>query len=212
MNGCAGGCLGRILALVLLAVAAAAAWRFGPDLAERVAEMRSADPVEASPALADRALERYAEVASGREERVALSGIELESILRFHLEGYLPRGVSDPEIRIRDGEVRVGVHVALELIPAVPELEGIRDVLPDPVPIDLWGLVVPLEGGRAGFIVRRVDAAGVPIPRRFHAAVASAVDPNRPADLPPEAIALPLPDGVRSITVVGDALVIAGAG
>lgn len=212
LNGCAGGCLGRTLVLVLLAVAVAAAWRFGPELAERVAEMRSAEPPGPSPELAEGALDRYAELASGRTERVSLSGVELESILRFHLSEHLPPGVTDPGIRIRDGEVRASLRVALALIPTIPDLEGIRDVLPDPVPIELTGLVVTLEGSRTIFIVRRVEAGGVPIPRRFHSAVAAAIDPERSEDVPAEAITIPLPDDVRSLRIEGDALVVTGTG
>jgi hypothetical protein len=81
-------------------------------------------------------------------------------------------------------------------------------MLPDTVPVEFRGVVVTLEGGRATFIVRRIDAAGVPIPRRFHAAIVEAVDPLRRPGLPAESIELPLPNGVQTLRVQDDRLVL----
>lgn len=215
MNGCLGGCLGRVLALVLLAVAVVAAWRFGPELAERfpelterIPEVRTGSTTEVSPEAADEALERYSTLRSGGSTEVTFSAIELESLLLYRLADHVPAGISDPSIRIGDGEVRARLDVALRLLPALPDLEGLRDVLPDPVPVEFRGLVVTLEGGHAAFLVRRIDAAGVPVPRRFHADIAEAVDPLRDEELPPEAISLPLPEGVGELRVLGDELLV----
>jgi hypothetical protein len=210
LSGCLGGCLGRVLALLLLAIVVVSAWRFGPEMMERLPELRPGEDVVASPELADRALDRYERLVTGEVGEVRLSAAEVESVLRYHLAGEFPAGVGEPSLEIRDGELRVRVPIALELLPAIPELEGVRGVLPDTVPVEFRGVVVTLDGGRPAFIVRRIDAAGVPIPRRFHGAVASAVDPFRGPGIPEEAVELPLPPGAGALRVEGDVLVVSG--
>lgn len=211
MKGCAGGCLERVLGIVFLAVVLVAAWRFGPDLMDRMAGPDDVR-VESSPELADAALERFGSFVEGREESVSFSGAELESVLRFRLADLFPTGVVDPEISIEDGETRLGVRVASELLPRVPELDRVRSLLPDTVPVEFRGRVLTLEGGQAIFLVHRIDAAAVPIPRRFHAAIVEAVDPTRASGLPPEAVTLPLPAGVRSLRTTDGRLVLEGGG
>jgi len=209
MRGCFGGCLGRVAALVLLAVLIAAAWRFGPEIAERFAWPGPAGE-EPSVELAEAALDRLATLLEGDRDEVSLDAVELESLIRFTLAAQLPPGVEDPTVQIRDGEIRLGLLVPLELIPQVPELESVRSMLPDRVPVELRGALLTLDGGDAVFLVRRIDAVSVPIPRRFHAQIVETLDPRRSPSLPAEAITIPLPDGVRSLHLEGDRLVVRG--
>ena len=211
MNGCLGGCLGRVVALVFLAIIVVAAWRFGPGLVEEVGFGRD-DSEEVSPEVGARAIERYLELVGGAGESAVFSGPELESILRFHAPNALPPGVSDPTVGIRDGEVRLGLRVALDLIPRIPEFESVRHLLPDSVPVELRGAVVPLEGARSALVVRRIDVASIPIPRTLHAPLVSALDPGRPAGLPEESITFRLPDGIRSAEVRNDRLLVRVSG
>ncbi|TVP42339.1 MAG: hypothetical protein EA350_16405 [Gemmatimonadales bacterium] len=213
MNGCLGGCMGRILAVVLLAGLVFAAWKWGPDLLEGVrsgsfptSAVESESPSEA---LAARAEGELQGLLDGREEVVRLSAAELESLLLFRFPMNWPDGVSHPSVRMRDGEMALELRLARERIPALPELEGILDFLPDTVPVQLRGRVLAVGGGNAALLVHRIDASSIPIPRRFFPRILESIrGGGAPADLPPEALFLPLPPGIESIRVEGDHLVL----
>jgi hypothetical protein len=211
LNGCLGGCLGRVVALIFLAIIVIVAWRFGPGVMEEVGFGRDR-PGEVSPEAGARAVDRYLELVGGTAESASFSGPELESILRFHAPHALPPGVTDPSVGIHDGELRLGVRVSLALLPRIPELEGVWHLLPDSVPVEFRGSLVPLEGSRAALIVRRIDVAAVPIPRAFHGRLVAALEAERSEGLPEESITFPLPDGIRSAEVHGDELVLRASG
>jgi hypothetical protein len=216
MNGCFSGCLGRLLALLLLLVLVVLAWRWGPDAWERLSDSVGREETEAprsSPGMAEAVVERLTELLEGDADtdvEMSFSGEEMESLLRYELVGYLPEGVSDPTVRIRDGELTLGLRLAAERIPAIPELEQIRGFFPDTVPVQIRGRVLALEGSEAGFLVHRIDAAGLPIPRRFFPRILQGLTLVERPDLPPEAVAFPLPARIRTVRVEGDRLVLTG--
>ena len=212
MNGCFGGCLGRVLAFLLLLTLVVLAWRWGPEAWDRVSESAGGaevTTVEPSPGMAEAVVERITDFLEGEPEReMSFTGEEMESLLRYELGHYLPEGASDPTVRFRDGEVILGVRLAAERIPTIPELEQIRGLLPDTVPVQIRGRVLALEGPEAALLVHRIDAAGIPIPRRFFPRILQGMSLAERPDLPPEAVALPLPEGVRSVRLEGDRLVL----
>lgn len=203
------GCFGRLFTLGVLALLVFAAWRWGPELRDRFGWERARPAAEIpSPELAEEARARYEGLAAGEVSEIMLSGAELESILRYHLAEHLPPGVSDPSIRFRDGEVQLGLRVSAERIPAIPELEQLRQILPDTVPVHLRGRLLTLEGGEAALLVHRIDASGVPIPRRFFPGILEALQRQEDPALPPEAVRVPLPDGVARLRIEGDFLIV----
>jgi hypothetical protein len=206
VKGCAGGCLERVLALVVLAILVIVAWRFGPDLWDRMASDPPPAAEEPSPELADLALERFQTLTDGGGGSASFSGPELESILRYRAHDWIPPGVGDPSVGISDGELRVGARVALDLLPRIPEIENLRSMLPDSVPVQLRGHVLSVEGEGTAFLIRRIDVAGIPIPRRLHADIARALDPRVGGGLPDEALRIPLPEGIRSAHLEDDRL------
>lgn len=211
MKGCFGGCLGRLAALVLLAVLVVAAWRFGPEISQRAGELWDrdrADAPAASPAMAEAALGRLAELTGGEGGRGTFTALEVESVLRYGLDDPLPAGVGNPEVEFRDDELRLSVEVARELLPSIPEMDRIRDALPETVPIQIRGALLTLEEGRGAIVIRRVDAAGVPVPRRFHRSIAQVLNPSPGEGLPPEAVVFALPSGITSVHLAGDELVV----
>lgn len=211
MNGCFGGCLGRVAALVFLAVLVVAAWRFGPELSHRAGEWmergEASAPV-ASPEMADATLARLSELTAGGEGRRTFTAAEVESVLRYRMDGALPAGVQDPAVEFRDEELRLGIQVARELLPSIPEMERIRDALPESVPIQIRAVLLTLGEGEGALVIRRVDAAGIPVPRRFHRSIAQILDPAQEANLPPEAVSFSLPPGITSVHLAGDELVV----
>jgi len=163
-----------------------------------------------NPAMAELAVAKISDlVERGGSPEIRLSAAEVESLLRYEWDRYLPNGVSDPTLRFRDGEVLLSVQVARDQLPSVPELENLRGLLPDPLPVQVRGRVLSLEGSEAGFLIHRIDAAGIPIPRtlfpRFLERLATG---TRRPDLPPEAITVPLPPGIRSVGLEGDRMVV----
>jgi hypothetical protein len=210
MNGCMGGCVSRAFALVLLLLLVGAAWRFGPDLYQEVRggsgeELRATEP---TPELAMEAEERVAGLLEGELEEISLAAVEIESLLRFRSPVPWPEGVSPPEVGLRDDELHLGIRLSRDRLPTLPELEGILGFLPDTVPVQLRGRVLAVGGGEAALLVHRVDASAIPIPRRFFPAILERVQPQRREDLPPEALALPLPGGIESARVAGDRLIL----
>jgi hypothetical protein len=210
MKGCLGGCLGRAFALLILAGIIGAAWHFGPTLYEDARGVY-AEPVPGptpSLELAAAAEERVQGLLDGIHAEISLAAVELESLIHFRLADGWPDGVSLPTVSLRDDELHLGFRLAHERLPNLPELDGILGFLPDTVPVQLRGRVLALSGGEAALLVHRIDAASIPIPRRFFQPILDRVQPRQRADLPPEALFLPLPAGIRSARVDGDRLVL----
>ncbi|MGH7505057.1 MAG: hypothetical protein ACRELX_05385, partial [Longimicrobiales bacterium] len=88
------GCFRRLIGLVLfLALVAGAAWFFRDRLRGWWNEARGIDPVEAplpTEALAERAQDKLTALAEGERTRVALSELEVQSLLAFRYGALLP--------------------------------------------------------------------------------------------------------------------------
>ncbi len=209
--GCLTGCAGRASALLLLLAVVAAAWVYGPEVAR---EFRGGDSVAprsattTSPELAAEAVNRYQEMVERELGEAEFTATELESIIQFRLPEYLPTGVGEPSLRFRDGEAIVGLRMSREILPELPELERVLEILPDTVPVQLRGTLVTRGEGLAAFVVRRIDVANVPIPRRFYPRILEGIDPRDRDGLPPEAVSIPLPAGVGAALIREDRLVL----
>lgn len=212
VNGCLGGCLGRIAGLLLLVLAGVLLWRFGPDAAEAWVERQTPTAsADSSPELAGSVMARYERLLAGMSDELLLTGAEVESLLQYALEGVFPESVSDPVVRIANGELRLGVLVergALDL----PGPDAVLRSLPDRVPVEGRGRLLPGSERRALLVLHRVDLVGVPLPRRWIPGLLPAVRPGDAApDLPPEAIPISLPPGVGELRLDDDVLVVRAA-
>lgn len=210
MTGGGPGCLRRLAGLLLLAGLVWVAWGQGPAIRGWVEDRLGLERArgEPSPELAERAMARYSDLIEGRLDEASFSQEEVESVLRYHLVGYLPPGSSAPTVRLEGSEASVGMAVALETLPRLPELEGIMEILPDTVQVIFRGLLLTLEGGGAVFLVRRIEAANVPLPRRLNARVVESLGLGGREHLPPATVEVPLPPGIRSAYIHGDRLVL----
>ena len=201
------GCLSLSL---LLLVGAGLFWFQGDAIMAFVEDRRGGPEVlEArapSAEIAMEARERFESYLVDDRSEIVFSAVELESLIRYELADRLPQGVSDPTVGIRDSEVTLGVKVARELIPRLPDLEGVRQILPDTVPVQLRGRVIGIDSGDAGFVVNRLEASSIPIPSRFIPSLVEMLNPGGGEDLPPEIIRISLPEGVGSVRVVGEVL------
>jgi hypothetical protein len=205
------GCFGRLVGVGILALVLWGAWTFGPGLAASagwrtgVADSQGGVPSEER---SNDAVNRLTALMDGQVDQAVFSSLDLESLARFHFAEAWPLGVVDPEVQLRDGEVYLSFRVASEWIPVLPELESIRGLLPDTVPVALRGRILTLEGGDASVLVHRIEAASVPIPRRLFGAILDPLRIGSRPGLPPEALLVPLPAGIGSVWIEGRELML----
>lgn len=162
-----------------------------------------------SPEIAEATLDRFERFRRGEGDgRLALGGTELSSLVRYALPGLIPQGVAEPTISLHDGRVRVTARVAVEAFPRLPRLEEVMGFLPDTVLVEVEGTLVPLDQSFLALLVDKVEASRIPIPKRLVADVLAGLGREGPASLPADALAVPIPDGVSSVFVQKDSLVL----
>ena len=86
------------------------------------------------------------------------------------------------------------------------------EILPDTVPLTVKGALLPFDPAHVSVVVESIDASAIPVPRRFFPAILDAVGRRARAGLPPNAVAIPLPDGLSGAYVEGGSLIFVAAG
>ena len=102
--------------------------------------------------------------------------------------------------------------VTLDEVPAFPDLEQILSILPDTLELEARGSIVPIEGSGPAFLVDRMQAAGIPLPRRVVPDVLEALGREALPGLPAEALSLQLPAGLDDVEVSGDVVLVRSGG
>jgi hypothetical protein len=206
----------RFVLLVALVGAAYAGFRWGPAVFPRLEEVLGIGGDHASlvaadqptAELADSTLDRFERFRAGEGgDRLVLGGRELSSVLRFSLPGIIPPGVSEPIVRLEDGQVHLSARVAMAAFPKLPRLDNVVGILPDTVTVEIRGSLVPHDQRNLALLVDRISAARVPIPTRMVAEVLEGFGRGGRAGLGPDALPVPLPDGIRSVHVQRDSMV-----
>lgn len=206
----------RLVLAVALLGAAYAGFRWGPAVFPRVESMlglgggeEAAESVP-SPELAEATLDRFERFRAGESgERLALGSDELTSVVRYSLPGLLPPGVSEPEVRLREGKVHLSARVAVASFPSLPSLDQVVGFLPDTLLMEMRGSLVPLDQNNLALVVDRVQAGRIPVPSRMVGDVLDGLRGERDvAGLPEDALPVPLPDGLDSVFVQRDSLVL----
>jgi len=208
------GCFGGVVMVALLGVAAFAGWRWGDPLFERVAPSASTTAPQPTRELAEATLERFEALRRGEAgDRLALGSLELESVLRYGVPQMVPPGVSEPMVRLGDGQVRVGGEVAVEAFPRLPDEVGrVIGFLPDTMRIEVGGTLSPLDERRAQLVVHDVRAVGIPLPDRMIHDILRTFGREDVPGLPGDAMSVPLPTGIESVWVERDRLVLRHGG
>lgn len=205
------GCLRWVGGLLVVgAIAAAAVWawgRWGDDVRRLWQRWRGDEPVaqQVSPETAARA-EAKIERVRVAGDTVALSAVELTSLVRYRLIPRLPVPLDSAEVTLRGDTVRLRARVPVVALPPSPELAVARAVLPDTAEVDVRGRVVPARANEAAFEILAARVAGVTVPGPW---IPRALDRlGRPArsDLPATAYPVRLPPGVGSARSRGDSL------
>lgn len=209
------GCTGLLLFLALLVGAAFAGWKWGPDVVSRArvwVGRAPASPRVPSPELADSALARIERLDnSPGETRLSFDSAELESLLRYKLARSLPTAIHEPGVTLENGRAVLSGRVPVEAFPRIAELADVIAFLPDTVPVRIEAALIPLTGGRAAVLVNGIEAARVPIPRRFVPDILAALGRRAEPDVPTNALAFSLPESVTAAYIVNDSLYLIGA-
>ncbi len=74
--------------------------------------------------------------------------------------------------------------------------------------VEVEGTLAPLDQAFLALRVDKVEASGIPIPRRLFSDVLAGLALEGPPSLPANALAVPIPDGVASVSVQNDSLVL----
>ena len=196
--------------VVLLGAAAFAGWRWGDPFFEKIAPgaSSSAQPVPTRE-VSDRTLQRFEALRQGEGEgRLVLGSLEVESVLKFGVPQLFPPGIEAPSVTMKDGVIQVGGDVSVASFPGLPDLGGVIGFLPDTVRVEVEGTISPFNEARSALVVHQVRALGIPLPDRMITQILVAFGRQEIPNLPDDAIAVPLPDGIDSAFILRDSLVL----
>lgn len=210
------GCFRNVVLLILLVAVGAGIYLYRDRIAQEWHRFRGderpvavATPEEVA-AMAER---KVATLADGPPPaRVALSEAELQALLKTRFKGMVPRYLDSARVELDGDRIHLKGRIPTDRLPRVPGVGEIMGLLPDTTDITVTGQVIPLEGERAALAVDQVTAAKIPLPRRLVTEMLQRVKRPGTADLPPDALPLPLPRGVAGAYVRGDSLILLARG
>ncbi len=211
------GCMRRLALLLFFLGLLVIAWLFRDRLIAMWHDLRSDDTAQlASPELADSA-ERKLELMTGADApaRVSLSSAELQSLVAYRMTDALPSFVLAPEVTVQDGVVRVRARVPTDEVAGVEGIGGSEELLamlPDTTEVEAKGHLIPLADGQVALAVDEVTAASIPLPDRYIPKILERMGRVDQTDLPNEALALRLPEGVSSVYADGDSIIFISRG
>lgn len=201
------GCMARVLGVAVLVLVLAVAW-FNRDDLGNAWDRLTGDRTPVSSEIAARADEKLAGLSEeGGADRVALTESELQSLLVYRWSGFLPRDVVSPTVELSDGRMSLAAGVATARFGEVSELRQILAFLPDTAELRAVGIFVPLDSGRVALEIHELGAASIPVPKQLIPTVLSRFGRGSGGGLAPNAVAVPLPPGIRNVYISGDSMI-----
>jgi hypothetical protein len=204
------GCLKSIVGLVLALVVAGFLFLNRDRIESAWQDLRGGKQeteLEPSAELAQTAADKLAQLKSGDSQAVALSQLEIQSLLQYKYRQLLPAFVDSPRVELNEGKIVVQARVPVERLPQLSELGEAAAFLPDTTEVGVTGQVLPLRTGRVALAVDQVRAARIPLPKRLVPGALRKLGRKDEPGLPADALALPLPPGADAAYVRGDSLV-----
>ena len=197
----------------MLAGGGFAAWRWGPEAMPQIKAWFQEEAVTemplASPELAQATLDRFEELLGGSgPDRLALSNVELVSVLKYALAGLIPDQVSDPSVTLADGVLTLSGKIPLNELEGLSELGPAVGFLPDTLLLELEGSLVPLDDRRAALVIHKVLASHIPLPDGMIPGVLRSLGRQPEEGLSPDALAVRLPSGLKAAYILRDSLVL----
>jgi hypothetical protein len=207
-----GGCMRRIVALVVLLAIAAGAFLYRERLVTAWHDLRGTSPqaAVASPELADLAERKLGELRDGQRSYAVLSAVELESLLAFRYPGLIPAFLDAPTVELQGDRLRLRARIPVDKLPDLEGLGPAAAFLPDTTELTVGGRLLPLQPGRVAFAVEEVSAQRFPLPRRLVPGALQRLGRKDEPGLPRDAMALPLPPGASAAYVRRDSLFLVG--
>jgi hypothetical protein len=193
------GYLKRVLVLVLLLAVVAGALLFRDRLRLAWREFRGLEEAaQPTPELAAAAERKLQSLSDGRTRSVALTQVELQSLLLYRYRGLFPAFLDSPTVELHEDQIRLRAKMPVDKLPNVDGLGDVAAILPDTTELRLDGKLLPLDSGRIGFGIDEVSASRVPLPRRLVQRALRRLGRVDEAGLPQDAVAVPLPPGVAA--------------
>lgn len=211
------GCMRRIGLLVFFLALLVGAWIFRDRLIGMWQSLRSEDvPQEVSPELAAQAERKLAAMSEAdAPQRVTLTSRELQSLVAYRMAEALPSFILEPAVTVEDGELRVRARVPTDEVSGMRGLGGTEEILsmlPDTTEVVAKGHLIPLGDGRVALSVDDVTAASIPLPDRVIPRILESIGRRDEPNLPADALAVRLPDGVATVFADGDSIVFTSRG
>ena len=203
------GCLKSLIGLVLIAVVAVVLYLNKDRITQKWHGLREGDKVEVFPsrALADSAAVKIDDLGKGRRTRIALTQLELQSLLQYKYKELLPAFVDSPTIELKGNKIAVKGSVPVDRLPSVGELGEAASFLPDTTEVAVTGELLPLRTGRVALTVDEVKAARIPLPHRLIPKALARLGRKDEPGLPSDAMSVKLPPGADAAYVHGDSLI-----
>ena len=109
---------------------------------------------------------------------------------------------------MRGDTLRLAATIPTSGIPSHPDVDRIRDLLPDSARLEVEGRLRTLSNGRAALDVREVELAGIPIPERYYPPMLERFGRSGAPGLLPTELDVPMPPGVSQVRVENGFLVL----
>ncbi|HKJ91976.1 MAG TPA: hypothetical protein VJ957_02355 [Longimicrobiales bacterium] len=203
-----GGCISRILGLLLLLIVLALGWFYRDELRSVWHSLHHPAPAAVSPEVAAAAAARLEEAFKRHgPERIALTQTELKSLLLYRWKTFLPDYVVRPDIQMNAGRIRLQASVPTDRFRGLRELQDVLSFLPDTAELAATGQFIPLARGRVALEVSEITAARIPVPQRLVPVILDNLGRRDEPGLAPNAVGLALPKGATAVFVSGDSLV-----
>jgi hypothetical protein len=209
-----GGCVTRLLSLVLLLIILALAWVYRAELGRAWHDLRGDRTAPGvSEELAASAEGRIRSALDGTgPDRIVLTQADLQSLLAYRWADSLPDYVGDPTVELVDGRMRVGATVPTNIFGALREADEIAPFLPDTAELAASGQLVPLDAGYVALEVHEITASRIPLPKRIIPLILDGLGRRDRTGLARDAMAVRLPPGIVAAFVSGDSLVFLRSG
>lgn len=205
------GCLAQIGCLSVIGAAAVLLWLVREPAWEAAKAWlgRPAAPpaavVRVAPDVADSAEAKVAALRPDGEVRLTAS--EAQSWVTYRVEPVLPDYVRDLRVALLDSQLQLDARVETRRVPGVEAAGPFADLVGDTAEVTVVGRVDGVGGGRGAFFVERAFVGGVPLPNpvrdRLLAPLRVGAD-----DLPPNALAFPLPPPAWDVAVRDGVLIL----
>ena len=203
------GCLKRLIGLAAILGIAAFVYLNKDRIAQKWHGLQEGKAVAETPSaeLADTAVAKLQGLADGKRNRIALTQVELQSLLQFKYRQLLPAFVVSPSVELRGNKIVVKGSVPVDRLPQTGELGGAAEFLPDTTELSVTGELLPLRAGRVALSVDQVHASRIPLPHRLVPKALKQLGRVDEPGLAPDAMAVKLPLGAQAAYVRNDSLI-----